>query len=122
MNALNEITVDLAELKKAVSWVSRSRKDISKQTFLVFEDDGFTVVAPQAITKVKSSGRWVTPIAIPAQYLKAWVAGLPKTKDTPKSKEVTLIWENGWLSAGSMRLKAHPVAENMLSKIFDADP
>ena len=116
MDALNEITLDRAEFKKAVGWVSKSRKDIAKQTFLVFEDDGFTVVTPQAITKVKSSGRWVTPIAIPAQYFKAWVSGLPK------SREITLSYVDGWLIVGALRLKARPVADDMLSKIFNADP
>ena len=113
MKPLNEIALDRAEFKKAVGWVSKSRKDLAQQTFLVFEADGFTVVTPQATTKVKSSGRWVTPIAIPAQYLKAWVNGLPQ------SKEVTLSWAEGWLSAGRFRLKANPVAQDMIATILN---
>ncbi|MDB5641933.1 MAG: hypothetical protein JWN07_1250 [Hyphomicrobiales bacterium] len=110
MEALNEISVDLAEFKSACGWVSKSRKDLAQETFLVFEDDGFTVVTPQAITKVKSSGRWVTPVAIPAQYFKAWVNGLPKTQ------EITLLYFNDWLQVGKLRVRARPVA--MLARLF----
>jgi hypothetical protein len=33
-------------------------------TLLYFAEDGFTVETPRAITKIKSVGRWITPIAV----------------------------------------------------------
>jgi hypothetical protein len=116
MEATNEITVDRAEFKAAVAWVSKSHKDLSQQTFLVFEDDGFTVVTPQAIPKVKPSGHWPTPVAIPAQYLRAWVSGLPKTR------EITLLYFEDWLQVGKLRVRARPVAQDMLAKVFSDGP
>jgi hypothetical protein len=103
MRADNEVSVDRLELKRAANWTRRGRDAERDKTLLYFADDGFTVETPRAITKIKSVGRWVTPIAVPAMPLKRLMTKLPGTK------ELTLLYFDGWLSIGSVKLSATPV-------------
>ncbi len=113
MLARNEVVVDRIEFKRAVGWVPKGRDNISDQTFLCLDDDGFTVVTPQAVTKVKSSGRWEIPVAIPAAVLKRWVNAFPKTK------EITIVFSDGWLCVGARKISAAVVGADLLKSIFE---
>jgi hypothetical protein len=103
MRADNEVSVDRLELKRAASWTRRGRQAERDKTLLYFAEDGFTVETPRAITRVKSVGRWIIPIAVHAMPLKRLMAKLPATK------EITLLYFDGWLSLGSVKLSAVPV-------------
>jgi hypothetical protein len=96
----NEITVDRLELKEAASWTRRGREASRDRTLLYFADDGFTVETPRATTKIKSVGRWTHPITVHSMALKRLLGKLPTTK------EITLLYSDGWLSVGSVKLSA----------------
>jgi hypothetical protein len=100
MRADNEVFVDRLELKRAVGWTRRGRQAEHDKTFLYFAEDGFTVETPRAITKIKSVGRWTFPIAVHAMPLKRLMGKLPATK------EITLVYFDGWLSVGRVKLSA----------------
>jgi hypothetical protein len=70
--------------------------------------DGFTVETPQAITKIKSVGLWIIPIAVHAMPLKRLMSKLPA------SEEITLLYFDGWLSVGSVKLSAFPTKHGSL--------
>jgi hypothetical protein len=105
MRADNEITVDRLELKKAASWTRRGRAAVRDVTLLYFADDGFTVQAPMAITRIKSVGRWAYTIEVHAMPFKRLLGKLPATK------EITLLYFDGWLSIGNSRLSAVAVRD-----------
>ena len=100
VRADNEITVDRLELKQAANWTRCGREASRDRTLLYFADDGFTVETPRATTKIKSLGRWTHPIAVHAMPLKRLLGKLPTTK------EITLLYSDGWLSVGSVKLSA----------------
>jgi hypothetical protein len=108
MRADNELSVDRLELKQAISWTRRGRQAERDKTLLYFAEDGFTVETPRAITKIKSVGRWIVPIAVHAMTLKRLMSKLPATK------EITLLYFDGRLSFGSVRLSAIPVKDEPL--------
>jgi hypothetical protein len=108
MRANNEVSVDRLELKRAASWTRRGRQAERDRTLLYFAEDGFTVETPRAITKIKSVGRWIIPIAVHAMPLKRLTAKLPATK------EITLLYFDGWLSVGSVKLSAMPIKDEPL--------
>jgi hypothetical protein len=98
MSADNEVSVDRLELKRAVSWTRRGRQAERDNTLLYFAEDGFTVETP----------RWIVPIAVHAMPLKRLVSKLPA------AKEITLLYFDGWLSVGSVKLSAMPVKDESL--------
>jgi hypothetical protein len=94
MRATNEVIVDRLEFKNATAWTRRGKIGAQDKTYLLFEDDGFTVVAPAATTKVKSTGRWEGEVAVAALALKRLIAALPA------EKELRLAYFGGWLLLG----------------------
>jgi hypothetical protein len=62
--------------------------------------DGFTVETPRATTRIKSVGRWTDCVSVHSMPLKRLLAKLPATK------ELTLLYFDGWLSVGRVRLSA----------------
>lgn len=94
MHTKNEITVDRVEFKRATAWTRRGKVGALDKTFLLFDDGGFSVVAPAATTTVKSAGRWEGEVAVAAIALKRLVAALPA------EKELRLIYFDGWLMLG----------------------
>ena len=76
-----------------------------RKTLLYFADDGFTVETPRATTKIKSVGRWMLPIEVPAMPLKRLMGKLSATP------EITLLYFDGWLSIGSVKLSARPAKD-----------
>jgi hypothetical protein len=100
MRADNEVSVDRLEFNRAVSWTGHGRQAERDRTHLYLADDGFTVETPRAITKIKSVGRWCKPIAVHAMPLKRLLTKLPR------SKEVTLLYFDGWLTVGPVKLSA----------------
>jgi hypothetical protein len=94
MRAKNEVTVDRLEFKRATAWTRRGKAGAQDKTFLLIEDDGFTVVAPAATTKVKSVGRWEGEVAVAALALKRMVEAMPA------EKELKLTYFDGWLMLG----------------------
>jgi hypothetical protein len=111
MRADNEITLDRLELKKAASWTRRGHAAIRDVTLLYFSDDGFTVEAPMAITKIKSVGRWIDTVEVHALPFKRLLGKLPATK------EITLLYFDGWLSIGNSKLSAVVVKDDPLSQL-----
>jgi hypothetical protein len=105
MRADNEVSVDRIELKRAVSWTRRGRQAERDKTLLYFAEDGFTVETPRAITKIKSVGRWKFAVAVHSMPLKRLMGKLPTTK------EITLLYFDGWLSVGTVRLSATPIGD-----------
>ena len=105
MRAENEVSVDRLELKRAVGWTRRGRQAERDKTLLYFADDGFTVETPRATTKIKSVGRWMLPIEVPAMPLKRLMGKLSATP------EITLLYFDGWLSIGSVKLSARPAKD-----------
>jgi hypothetical protein len=103
VRADNEVSVDRLELKKAVSWTRRGRDAERDRTLLYFAEDGFTVEAPRAITRIKSVGRWHKTIAVPAMTFKRLMTKMPVTK------EITLLYFEGRLSVGSVKLSVTEV-------------
>jgi hypothetical protein len=94
MRAKNEVTVDQAEFKRAVAWTRRGKIAAQDKTYLLLDEDGFTVVAPAATTKIKSVGRWKGEVAVASLALKRLVAALPA------EKELKLHYLDGWLMVG----------------------
>ena len=94
MRAKNEITVDFAEFKRATAWTRRGKIGALDKTYLLVEEDDFTVVAPAATTKIKSVGPWKGEVAVAALALKRLVAALPA------EKELKLHYFRGWLMFG----------------------
>lgn len=94
MLARNEIVVDRAEFKWAVGWTRRGKIGARDNTYLLLDEDGFTVVTPVATTKIKSVGRWEGEVAVSAFALKQLVATLPA------EREIKLHYFEGWLLIG----------------------
>lgn len=101
MRAKNEVTVDRAELKRAVAWTRRGKAAELDKTFLIFEDGAFTVVAPSATTPIKSVGHWEDDVALPALALKRLICSLPA------QKEIKLHYFDGWLMMGNNKISAY---------------
>ncbi len=93
-----EVTVDRDELKK--SWARRGRKARTDETHLYSDDRGFIVETQIAQTYIKSVGVWQTSVAANAGALARLSAKLPKTR------EVTLLYFEGQLIFGPVRISA----------------
>ena len=100
MRAKNEVTVDRLELKRAIAWTKRGKAAELDKTFLIYEDDAFTVVTPMATTPIKSVGHWEEAIALPALALKRLVSRISA------GKEIRLQYFDGWLMIGNNKISA----------------
>lgn len=100
MRARNEVTVDRIEFREAVGWTRRGKAGDKDATYLVFEEDGFTVVAPMATTKIKSVGRWEDQVSVSATALKRLASRLPI------KKESKIQFFDGWLIVGDTKISA----------------
>ena len=97
----NEITVDRRSLKRAVS--KTRGEDEGDLTLFYVEDGRFTVETRLARTQLKSAGQWRETIAMHSVELQRVVSELPPTK------EVSLLYSNGWLFVGDERLSAKAI-------------
>ena len=94
LRSKNEVSVGLAEFKRAAAWTRRGKMGALDKTYLLMEEDGFTVVAPVATTKIKSVGRWEGEVAVSSLALKRLLGALPA------ENELKLHYFDGWLMVG----------------------
>jgi hypothetical protein len=99
----NEVTVDRLALKRAVSKTRGEEKGEGDLTLFYVEDGRFTVETLLARTQLKSAGQWRETIAMHSVALQRVVSELPPTK------EVSLLYSNGWLFVGDERLSAKAI-------------
>lgn len=103
MKAKSEVSVDRLEFRKAVSWTGRGRAADRERTYLYMDKHDFVVETARAQTRVKSVGEWSKPVAVNSGMLKRLASKLPH------SKETTLLYFDGQLMVGPVRIGATEV-------------
>ena len=100
MKAKNEVTVDRLEFKQAVSWTRRGKAAERDITYLIYQENAFTIVTPIATTPIKSVGSWEEAIALPSLGVKRLLARIDQ------QKEIKLHYFDGWLMIGNVKISA----------------